>query len=111
MTLLESVKLYIGITESDRDDLLNEIINDTENQLKLRIGTDVIPSELSFIVKEIAIVRFNRIGSEGMEQETVDGHAVKYAKDDFAPYYDLLSRYVVVVPPDTTWQEGSVEFL
>lgn len=66
------------------------VIELVESKLLLRLaqlvpGTIVIPDSLKFIVVELAIVRFNRIGSEGMSVETVEGHS--------ATYENLLSSY------------------
>ena len=34
---------------------------------------ETIPDRLEYIVEEVAVKRFNRVGAEGMSQESVDG--------------------------------------
>ena len=41
-----------------------------------------MPKELEFELIELSIQRFNRIGSEGIASESIDGKSVSY-DDDF----------------------------
>lgn len=110
MAILDSVKRYIGIEGTENDDLLLEIIGDVEKQLRIMTGLTLIPEDLSFVVKEVAIVRYNRLGSEGMETEDVDGYKVKYLKDDYSPYLSFILSFTEPVIDDGGIQEGSVTF-
>lgn len=116
--ILEEVKLYIDVdvtddagistdTELKLDALLNSIIKNTENQLRMRIGLEEIPADLEFIILEVTIRRYNRIGSEGMESESSEGYSVRFDGDDFKPYESLLKPYLA----DDGWQMGGVFFL
>ena len=61
--MLEKLKLYLGITDSGRDDLLNLIISGTQSRLKVLLGgTDEVPDALEYIIIDVAAVRYNRIG-------------------------------------------------
>ena len=42
---------------------LQTIMDITSDRLKVKLGTDEVPSQLSYIVTEVSIIRFNRIGS------------------------------------------------
>lgn len=57
------------------------------------IESDHIPDELSYIVDELTIKRFNSLGSEGMESESSDGYSVKYIGDQLAEYEKDLNAY------------------
>lgn len=84
--MLEKVKLLLGIPGAD-DALLQEIISTAENRLKLKLGgLEAVPSELSYIVTEVAIIRYNRISSEGAASQSRDGESTTYLEDDFAPF-------------------------
>lgn len=108
--VLKNVKLLLGIKESETesDELLNLIIETVESQLKIILDEEDVPEELQFIIQEVSVVRFNRIGSEGMDSEAVEGHSVSYAKDDYLPYAQILSKYI---QKEDGWKKGSVMFL
>ena len=92
MELLERVKLFLGIKGTEADDLISELINVTQGQLKVILGTVELPEETEFIIHDLVITRFNRLGSEGMDSESVEGHSVSYSKDDFTPYASFLAK-------------------
>lgn len=108
MNNLERLKLFLGIKDTEQDALLSEIISLVEKQLTLRIGKTDIPSDLDFIVLEISVVRYNRLGSEGLKSETIEGHRADYSADDFKPYEGILSIFKEDAP--SGWQEGEVMF-
>lgn len=68
-----------------------------ESKLSLRLGTkiDKVPDELTGIVEEICVQRYNRVGSEGMGSHTVEGESNTWASEDyFAPYESDIDEYV-----------------
>lgn len=91
---LEDVKTLLGINDNDRDELINLIISNVESQLKARLDAEIIPIELQYIVTEVAIVRYNRLGSEGMSTESVEGHSATYNQNDFSPYSYEIQNYL-----------------
>lgn len=51
--------------------------------------------DLEYIIDEVTIIRFNRIGSEGMKAETLEGHKVEFNfNDPFTVYEDIIQRYI-----------------
>lgn len=48
-----------------------------------------VPDELDYIVDELTIARFNRLGSEGMTVESMDGHSAHY--DDISAATSLYT--------------------
>lgn len=105
MEILASVKLLLGITDSVRDDKLSEIIDITANRLKLYIKRDEVPSELLFIVKEVSVIRFNRIASEGMISNSVEGESLTFNDDDFSQYRKDIEAW------KSAQGEGNIKFL
>lgn len=107
----EDVKKLLGITDTLQDAQIDLIIKHTEAWLKLwfmqHTDRTTIPEEVQFIIAEVAVKRFNRLGSEGMSKEDVEGHSVTYKDDDFAGYMSLLSSYM---PDKSGKQPGSVMF-
>lgn len=96
--MLEDVKLLLGIDCDDRDDLLNLLINTASIQLlnKLKVIGDIkiIPEELRYIVIELVIIRFNKIGSEGIQTENVEGYTATYTSTELSQYNDEIQSYI-----------------
>jgi Phage gp6-like head-tail connector protein len=62
--------------------------------LKENAGLTAIPEELVFIVEELVVNRYNKIGSEGMKSESIEGRAVSFTEDDFKAYQTILETYI-----------------
>lgn len=91
MAVIDDVKALLGI--EDEDNKLKVIITLTENRLKALIGQTEVPSELEYIVTEVSIARFNRIGSEGLSGHTVEGEALTFKDNDFDSYADDIQTW------------------
>ena len=77
-----------------------------------RIKETEIPLELEYIVEEATIRRFNRIGSEGMKSESVEGHSVTYIDgDELEPYESAIVAYLEEQEPEPPRKPGVVYFL
>lgn len=97
MNVLETVKNLVfidGEAAPEREKLLETVIDLTEKKLLSRIGEESVPPSLDFIVAEVAIIRFNRIGSEGMAREAQDGRTIEFNADDFAAYNGVIDAYL-----------------
>ena len=90
----ERIKTLLGIEDTLQDDVLNIIIENVSKHLKVMLGKE-IPEDLNFIVEEITIRRFNRLGTEGMKSESVEGHSITFydLKDEFVPYHDIIASH------------------
>lgn len=73
---------------------LQTIMDITSDRLKVKLGTDKVPSKLSYIVTEVSIIRFNRIGSEGFSSHTVAGESQSFSGDDFSPYESDIQAWI-----------------
>lgn len=95
MATLDDVKLLLGITDSDMDGKLNLIISNAEKQTLAYLpeGIGFVPDPLQYIVTELAIVRFNRIGNEGMSSYSQEGENITYG-DDIAPYMAAIQAWI-----------------
>ena len=89
--LLNRIKTLLGIP--DNDELIYEITELTKSKILNYINKAEIPNELEFVLIELAIRRFNRIGSEGITSESVDGRTTSY-EDDFESYKQYLDDYM-----------------
>ena len=92
--IVSRVKVLLGTTNTtDDEELLYEIVEITKSKILNYINQTKMPKELEFILVELAIQRFNRIGSEGIASESIDGKSVSY-EDDFEKYKPYLDDYI-----------------
>ena len=92
--IVSRMKVLLGITDnSDNEELLYEIVEITKSKILNYINRTKIPKELEFVLVELSIQRFNRIGSEGIASENIDGKSVSY-DDDFVGYKHYLDDYI-----------------
>ena len=89
--LLNRVETLLGVF--DNSNLVNEIIELTKEKILNHINEEEVPRELEFILIELSIQRYNRIGSEGIASESVDGKSVSY-ESDFDGYKHYLDEYL-----------------
>ncbi len=93
--MLETLKLLLGLENDDsRDDLLNKIISLVTARLKLLLGGIEPPEEMEHIIVDVAIARFNRIGSEGLSSHSVEGESLSFAENDFDPFMSEIQAFL-----------------
>lgn len=107
--MLTKVKTLLGITDDLQDDVINLIIENVEGHLTYLLGKEV-PLNLQFIITEISVMRFNRLGAEGTKSTLVEGHRQDFhdPKDDFGPYLSIIDAEV---DKDNAEPMGKVRFL
>lgn len=89
--MLSRIKTMLGIKDNLQDEVLNVLISNVSSHLKALLGKE-IPSHLEYIVEEITVRRFNRLGTEGMQSESVEGHSVTFydLSKEFTPYESII---------------------
>ena len=93
--MLEKLKRMLDIEDSMQDEKLSLILESVQSRLKLLLGGTDPPHEMEHIVIEVAIIRYNRIGSEGLTSHNVEGETQSYASaNDFAPFMDEIKAYL-----------------
>lgn len=92
--MLDNLKIMLGITGDDLDEKLELIIESVEARLKVLLGGADIPEELNYIVREVSIIRFNRIGSEGLTSHSVEGESLTFADNDFNAFADDIQAWL-----------------
>ena len=106
--MLENLKLMLDIQGTDLDEKLRLILANTTSRLKLLLGGIEPPDELSHIILEVSIIRFNRIGSEGMTSHSVEGESTNYGDDDFNGFSDEIQAFLDAQKEN---KRGKVRFL
>ena len=117
---LEFIKLTLGLNTDTSDKLLNMLVERATNRFKILLPRVTNPNTgakelqevseaLDWIIEELVIERFNRIGSEGVTSETVAGHSVNFSEKDFKSYWD----YIIMEYPEldeNADKKGSIKF-
>ena len=89
--LLNRIKTLLNV--EGNENLIYEITELTKSKILNYINEAELPLELEFVLIELAIQRYNRIGSEGVASESVDGRTTSY-EDDFESYKQYLDDYM-----------------
>src|SRR5690625_6997343 len=96
----ENIKKVIGVEDDMQDDVLDILMSNVQSHLLglfKKVDKEIvgIPSEAEYIIFEITVRRYNRIGSEGLKSELVEGHRIDFydLKDEFDPYLDIIEGY------------------
>ena len=94
--MLKNLKLMLGIDVNDTsmDDKLKLIIATVSARLKLLLGGVEPPESMDHIILEVSIIRYNKIGSEGMASHAVEGESQSFSEDDFAAFADEIQAYL-----------------
>lgn len=108
--MLEKLKTMLDIKDNDLDAKLERIIDLTTKRLKQKLGgVEAVPEELDYIVEEVSIIRFNRIGSEGLKSHTVEGESLTFSDNDFDSFKDDIQDYLN--RKDSNPKKGGFKFL
>ena len=92
-TILNNVKIKLSITDTEQDDLLEILLNDAYNYMMIYFDGEV-PLELLFIMENVAVKRYRRLGAEGIAVEKIDVLSTTYESgDDFAEYLPIMTKY------------------
>ena len=100
--MLEDLKLLLGIPEDDTslNPKLNLILSSTTSRLKALLGGQNPPEDLEYIIIDVAVIRYNKIGSEGLSSHSVEGESLSFSDDDFAETMaSFLMQFYDKVPP------------
>lgn len=108
--MLEDLKLLLGIPEDDTtlDPKLNLILSSTTSRLKALLGGQDPPGELEYIIIDVAVIRYNKIGSEGLSSHSVEGESLSFSNNDFEPYMEDIQSYL---DSQKDVKRGKVRFL
>lgn len=92
--MLSKLKTLLGINDNNRDELLEVLIDSVCGRICAYIGEDSVPEELQNVVVEMCIIRFNRIGSEGLTSHTIEGESLNFESDDFKGFKNEIQAWL-----------------
>ncbi|HEN0438758.1 TPA: phage head-tail connector protein [Streptococcus agalactiae] len=98
--LLTEVKIFkgIGVDDTVQDELIKLAIAESIDRIlaKLNEYSEAelleVPKQLTFIVRDVAIKRYNRLNSEGAKSDSEEGRSFSW--DDYLAEYDPTLRNV-----------------
>lgn len=92
MSLTEDIKSLLSGTPDER---LEVIEKRTRERLLVIIGSSIkeVPQELDYIVMDVVLKRFNRIGQEGMQSYSQEGLSMTFSESDFDEYADEIESW------------------
>lgn len=96
MNRLSELKLILNIEDTSKDNLLNLLIEQSEKMLLSYIKEIEVPNELNFIITDISLMKYNRLGNEGIKSSNVLGVSQSFTTDYLEPYYNFLASYLKV---------------
>ena len=79
--MLDKLKLLLNIHDDEQDELLVLLINLCKDEAFTYCNLEEYDEKLDFIVIQMVIERYNRIGSEGATKQSSSGVSTDY--DDF----------------------------
>ena len=94
--MLESLKVLLGIESSDTslDGRLNLLLSYATARLQAMLDGITPPESMEYIIVEVAVIRFNRIGSEGLSGHTVEGESLQFTDNDFSGFSDEIQAFL-----------------
>lgn len=108
--MLQNLKLLLGLDGSDTslDAKLSLLLTMTTARLKLLLGGIEPPESMEHIITEVSVIRFNRIGSEGVASHSVEGESLQFTDGDFDGFADEIQAFL---DSQTVSSRGRVKFL
>ncbi|MBO5789539.1 MAG: phage head-tail connector protein [Clostridia bacterium] len=94
--MLENLKLMLDVPadNTDLDAKLRLIVANATARLKRLLGGIDPPEELDYIVFEVSLMRFNRIGSEGLSNHSVEGVSLTFSDRDFEGFSADIQAWI-----------------
>lgn len=98
--LRNEVKLYKGIEDDIQDDLINLAISESIQRVLAKINefsdtvVEEVPDRITFVVRDVAVKRYNRLNSEGASADSEEGRSFTW--DGYLDEYENTLRSVAV---------------
>ncbi|NFG25216.1 hypothetical protein FDF11_15260 [Clostridium botulinum] len=93
--IIESIKLRPGISTVDEfllADIVQDAVIEVSDYINLEEGKE-FPAKCISIVKDIVVIKVNKLGSEGISSESYSGVSQSYIEDIPKDILRKLKRY------------------
>ncbi|WP_225420448.1 phage head-tail connector protein [Lapidilactobacillus bayanensis] len=97
--LTKSVQVMLGLPDevmTQQREKIELIIDITSKRLinMLKGVSKSVPDELSYIVIEVSVARYNRIANEGMKSYSQEGESITFSNSDFDEFQNDISNWL-----------------
>lgn len=94
--MLENIKLLLGISSTEKDNLLTLLIQQATDEAKDFTHREDV-CELQSTIERMVVYNYNRIGTEGLNSESYSGTSYNYTTDYPEQILKMLKRYRKIV--------------
>lgn len=77
--MIEKIKLLLGLTDTSKDNLIEVLIEGAVEDAVALTGNKYIQDELPNTIVKMVVYNYNRLGTEGLEQESYSGVTYNYS--------------------------------
>lgn len=91
--MLDKLKLMLGITDNAKDTLLNLILDIVIQEFLDYTNRDDIPDGANAVALQMAVIQYNRIGSQGLASQGYSGVSESYIDGYPQNIRKQLNRY------------------
>lgn len=93
MIMLERLKIILGKKDGQEDEKLSALLSMAEDKILDIIGRDTLPERLQSVCVEIAVIMYNRQGTEGNSSRSEGGISESYIDGLPADIMKRLENY------------------
>ncbi len=90
---LDNIKILLGLENDEKDEVLTVLLTNAVSTINVYLGVTELPQELNFVAEQLAIIKFNKLGSEGIQTEKIDVLSTTYQSDELASFKAILDTY------------------
>ncbi|WP_368305109.1 phage head-tail connector protein [Listeria monocytogenes] len=91
--ILDRVKTRLSILDGSKDTILEDIIQSVTDNIAIRAGVLSFPAILNSIAVDVCIAYYNRLGSEGLQSESIDVISSNFIIDLLEPYDKQIDEF------------------
>ena len=90
---LDNIKILLGLEDGSQDEILTILLLNAISTINVYLGVAELPQELNFVAEQLAVIKFNKLGSEGIQTEKIDVLSTTYQADELASFKTILESY------------------
>lgn len=90
---LDNIKILLGLENDEKDEVLTVLLTNAVSTINIYLGVTELPQELNFVAEQLAVIKFNKLGSEGIQTEKIDVLSTTYQADELASFKAILDTY------------------
>lgn len=90
---LDNIKILLGLENDEKDEVLTVLLTNAVSTINVYLGVTELPQELNFVAEQLAVIKFNKLGSEGIQTEKIDVLSTTYQADELASFKAILDTY------------------